>query len=211
MLLVSLILKFYRDCFSRIYVWSPSVDLDPAWVPVRKYIYGPMGVPETEQTMFSEWDQSQVSEVIEQQRAISDYSRNKLRMKRQHGILIIIDDFADRPDVVASRKGGPIGGSWLTSLMVRGRHIGASCLVSSQMTKLVGPVVRANATCLFVFRLRSGTGFGKTCCRCFLRFGPSRCFISSTMLQPLSRTAFCTSTSWPRPKRRCSTVALKPG
>ena len=36
-LLSNLILNIYRGCFERIYVFSPSIDIDKTWSPVRKY------------------------------------------------------------------------------------------------------------------------------------------------------------------------------
>ena len=36
-LLSNLILNIYRGCFERIYIFSPSVDLDTRWKPVKKY------------------------------------------------------------------------------------------------------------------------------------------------------------------------------
>ena len=35
-LLTNLILNQYRGCFERIYVVSPSIDLDNTWLPVKK-------------------------------------------------------------------------------------------------------------------------------------------------------------------------------
>ena len=37
-LLVNMILDIYRDVFSRIYVFSPSVMADSSWLPVKKYV-----------------------------------------------------------------------------------------------------------------------------------------------------------------------------
>ena len=37
-LLVNMILDIYRDCFARIYIWSPSINVDHSWEPVKKYI-----------------------------------------------------------------------------------------------------------------------------------------------------------------------------
>ena len=34
-LLSNMILDIYRDCFSRIYIWSPSVNVDSTWAPVK--------------------------------------------------------------------------------------------------------------------------------------------------------------------------------
>ena len=36
-LLSNLILNIYRGCFERIYIFSPSIDLDSTWLPVKKY------------------------------------------------------------------------------------------------------------------------------------------------------------------------------
>ena len=36
--LISLILEQYRGVFERIYVFSPSVNIDDGWIPVKKYI-----------------------------------------------------------------------------------------------------------------------------------------------------------------------------
>ena len=34
-LLQNMILNIYRDCFNRIYVFSPSIDVDSSWEPVK--------------------------------------------------------------------------------------------------------------------------------------------------------------------------------
>ena len=36
--LISLILEQYRGVFERIYIFSPSVNIDDGWIPVKKYI-----------------------------------------------------------------------------------------------------------------------------------------------------------------------------
>ena len=48
-LLQSMVLDLYRTAggkspFSRIYIWSPSVNVDPAWIPVNKFIREELGV-----------------------------------------------------------------------------------------------------------------------------------------------------------------------
>ena len=37
-LLQNMILDIYRDCFERIYIFSPSINVDHTWLPVKKYI-----------------------------------------------------------------------------------------------------------------------------------------------------------------------------
>ena len=47
-LLSNLILNIYRDCFERIYIFSPSIDIDATWEPVKKYQMEKMKVIEKE-------------------------------------------------------------------------------------------------------------------------------------------------------------------
>ena len=37
-LLSSMILDIYRGCFDRIFIFSPSIDVDKTWQPVKEYI-----------------------------------------------------------------------------------------------------------------------------------------------------------------------------
>ena len=37
-LLTNMILGIYKGCFSIIYTWSPSIDVDNTWKPVKDYI-----------------------------------------------------------------------------------------------------------------------------------------------------------------------------
>ena len=51
-LLQNLILNIYKNCFSRIYIFSPSIDVDSTWIPVKKYIQDEMTVEHTEAEPF---------------------------------------------------------------------------------------------------------------------------------------------------------------
>ena len=42
--LISLILEQHKGVFERIYVFSPSVNIDDGWIPVKKYIEQDLGV-----------------------------------------------------------------------------------------------------------------------------------------------------------------------
>ena len=37
-LLQNMVLDIYRDCFNRIYIFSPSINVDSTWIPVKEYI-----------------------------------------------------------------------------------------------------------------------------------------------------------------------------
>ena len=51
-LLVSLILDIYRDVFSRVFVFSPSVNHDSIWLPVNKYVKDELKVNEDKEQCF---------------------------------------------------------------------------------------------------------------------------------------------------------------
>ena len=51
-LLVHLILNVYRNCFNRIYIFSPSINSDDAWLPVRKYIRTEFNIHEKRTVIF---------------------------------------------------------------------------------------------------------------------------------------------------------------
>ena len=51
-LLSNLMLDVYRGCFSRVYIFSPSIDIGYTWAPVKKYIEHDMKAVETEDDKF---------------------------------------------------------------------------------------------------------------------------------------------------------------
>ena len=63
-------------------------------------------------------------------------------------ILIIVDDFADSPSFVRSSK-------LLHSLYTRGRHSYISVITATQVFNALHPIIRKNATDLYIYRLRN--------------------------------------------------------
>ena len=96
--------------FERIYIFSPSIDIDDGWIPVKKYIEEDLGV----NTERDEWDEAALRRIIQQQRKITEASK-KLEMKKLYQALVVIDDFADTPQLHK-----PHGA--LDTLFIRGRH-----------------------------------------------------------------------------------------
>ena len=72
----------------------------------------------------------------------------KQNHKKLHQILVIIDDFADDPSFTRSSK-------LLHALYVRGRHNMISTITSTQKFNAIHPIIRVNATELYVYRLRN--------------------------------------------------------
>jgi len=148
-LLSNLILDIYRNCFSRIYIFSPSIDIDYTWTPVKNYIANDMKALETEDDKFyfDEYDPGALEHIIETQHKVTDYMK-KHKYKTLYQILIVIDDFADDPSFTRQSK-------LLHQLYVRGRNNSISTITSTQKYNVIAPIVRINATQLYVFRLRN--------------------------------------------------------
>ena len=147
-LLQNFILDIYRDCFSRVYIFSPSINVDfQTWQPVKKYIEKEINANDDEQFYFDHYDEDALSNIINTQRKIIEYQK-KHNHNKLFSILIVVDDFAD--DVRFSRNS-----KLLHSLFTRGRHSQISTVVATQKFNALSPIIRVNASDLYVFRLRN--------------------------------------------------------
>ena len=63
--LTNMILDIYQGCFSIIYIWSPSVEVDNAWKPVKDYIRDHTKPNGREKCYFDNYDPSEVEAVIQ--------------------------------------------------------------------------------------------------------------------------------------------------
>jgi hypothetical protein len=72
-LLANLILEVYRGCFERIYIFSPSVNVDQTWEAVNKYQTDVMKVKETdEETLYYDhYSTEDLEKIIETQSKVS--------------------------------------------------------------------------------------------------------------------------------------------
>lgn len=147
-LLVSMILDLYRDCFARIYIWSPSVFVDQSWEPVKKYIEKDLKInTDKEKIYFDDYRHEDLEKVIDTQYKLIDHMK-KQEYKKLYNILIVIDDFADNPSFTRHSK-------LLHSLYTRGRHLMISTITSTQVFNALSPIIRKNITQLYVYKLRN--------------------------------------------------------
>jgi hypothetical protein len=152
MIILNLLLRYYKDMFARIWVFSPSIKLDPQYAPLRKYLEK-MSDQDKEPLMFEDLDQQALGRILDDQRAICEECRKRKQPIPQ--VCVVLDDLADRGDILQKRQGASSGGSWLVTLATRGRHFGCTWCVSSQVLNLVGTVIRKNCRCMCVWRLRN--------------------------------------------------------
>ena len=147
--LVSLILGPYKKIYDAIYVFSPSVEIDSAWDPVRDHVKNLKNKGE----FFSEWDEGALRGILDKQRdAIRELKKAKSH-KPLPQVLIILDDMADT-GVMHHATG------ILTTLMIRGRHFGCSTWISSQKFTALSTVARVNLQAMMIWRLRNAKEIG---------------------------------------------------
>ena len=66
-LLTNMILDIYKGCFSRIYVWSPSIEVDSTWKPVKDHIRDHIKASDREKCYFDSYDPAELEQVINTQ------------------------------------------------------------------------------------------------------------------------------------------------
>jgi hypothetical protein len=142
--LISMLLGPYRGIFDQIHVFSPSVDIDSAWGPVKQFADHLEG-----SSFHSEWDEPALRQILDQQRDKIKKLKDAKSKKPLPQVLTIIDDFADRWDVMHSAT------NVLTTLFIRGRHLGSCCWLSSQKLTAITSVARVNFRFLCCWRLRN--------------------------------------------------------
>ena len=147
----------YRGVFSRIFLWTPSIDVDDSWEPVKQYIRKELGHDEKAEGpfCFSTFDPQDMLRIAKRQQKITETLKKAYAekgytgQKRLYQVLFIIDDFADSPQVLR-RAGGVI-----ESCFIRYRHFGISTWLSVQALRLVSPAVRKNITFCLLYAVRS--------------------------------------------------------
>jgi hypothetical protein len=152
MIQLNLLLRYYKDQFARIWFFSPSIKLDPQYAPLRKYL-DKMSDQQKEPLYFEDLHQDVLGRLLDDQRKITEECRK--RKVKPPQVCVVLDDLADRGDLLTKRQGGTSGGSWMVSLATRGRHFGVTWIISSQVLNLVGTIIRKNVRCMLVWRLRN--------------------------------------------------------
>ena len=114
-LLSNMILDIYKDCFDRIYIFSPSINVDKTWVPVKEYIEKSQRVdPSKEAIYFDHYDAAALENIVATQTKLAEHMKSK-GYSKIFQILIVIDDFADDSSFSRHSK-------LLHALFTRGRH-----------------------------------------------------------------------------------------
>jgi len=82
-LLQNMILDIYRGCFERIYIFSPSINVDHTWQPVKKYISETIHKTDEEPNFYYDsYDPENLEAIIDSQTKIVEYQKKNIIIKR---------------------------------------------------------------------------------------------------------------------------------
>ena len=142
-------LKFYRDCFERIYIVSPTAHhIDEAYKEVVKYIEKDLKVDnKKEQYLFDEYNPEALAHIIDTQHKVIEYQK-KNKMNKLYSCLLIIDDFAENKTFMRYSN-------ILHGLYTKSRYFVLSVITASQKYNALAPTVRLNTSSLYIFKLKN--------------------------------------------------------
>ena len=147
-LLSNLILDIYKGCFSRIFIWSSSIDLNPVWTHVKKYIEKDLNVnPEKEKVYFDTFNIDEMQKVLDLQHKINQFQK-KNEHPKLFSVLFLIDDFIDQASFAKHNN-------LLNALYIKARHYGVNIISSSQKYNGLSTTIRTNSRQLIFFKLRN--------------------------------------------------------
>ena len=96
---------------------------------------------------FDHYDSDALRDILDTQHKKTEYTKKKI-FKELYQILTFIDGFAEDPRSTRQSK-------MLHSLYVRGRRNMISTITATQKFNAIHPIIRVNATELYVYRLRN--------------------------------------------------------
>ena len=85
--------------------------------------------------------------LTDQRKIVEDCRKRKIKAPQ---VAVVLDDLADRGDILQKRQGASSGGNWLVTLATRGRHMNVTWMISSHCLNLVGTVIRKNVRCMCI-------------------------------------------------------------
>jgi hypothetical protein len=97
--LVSLLIGPYARVFDAVHVFSPSVDIDSAWDPMRDFAKGLK-----ESSFHPEWDEPALLDKLAKQKQLVKEKKSAKSTKPLPQALIVVDDYADRWDIIRNAQ-----------------------------------------------------------------------------------------------------------
>ena len=82
-LLQNMIMDIYDKCFERVYIFSPSINVDTTWKPVKEYIKERIKGKEDELPFYYDHcDEESLTQIIKSHSAVVEYQKGKKKQKK---------------------------------------------------------------------------------------------------------------------------------
>ena len=83
-LLQNLILNIYKGCFERIYIFSPTINIDHTWEPVKEYIKKEIKPNDREKCYFDTYDPVELANIVMKQNRVVEYQKKTWHPRQPH-------------------------------------------------------------------------------------------------------------------------------
>ena len=87
--LTNIIPDIYKGCCSRIYMWSPSIEVDNSWKPVMDYIRDHIKPNDRETCYFGSYDPVERQQVIKTQQTVITRKNGNTQTYTRYSLLLI--------------------------------------------------------------------------------------------------------------------------
>ncbi len=145
--LVSMLLGPYKNVFSELHVFSPSVHLDSAWDVVVKHAET-LDTADCKSTFHDSWDGPAKLEILAPQRKkVQELKLTKTKKNLPQNIFVL-DDLADTGVMHQATNA-------LATCFIRGRHMGVSTWLSVQKLSAIHLVARTFFAFILCWELRN--------------------------------------------------------
>ena len=76
--------------FSRVYIWSPSIEIDSTWEPVKDYIRDHTKPNYRETYYFDSYDPSELEQVLKTQQKVIYFKKENIKVCIRYSLLSVI-------------------------------------------------------------------------------------------------------------------------
>ena len=68
----------YKDCFERVYIFSPSINVDHTWNVVKEYLDKKINLSENEPPLYYDhYDPENLEKIIDTQKKVTEHLKSK--------------------------------------------------------------------------------------------------------------------------------------
>ena len=149
-LIGSLITDFYKGCFTKVYIMSRTVHLDPVWGKIKEWCEEHCSYDDGEEFAFDGLRLDVLERIFEERKAvINQEKRAKKPLLSQ--VAVVLDDMSGSAALLRRDDNA------VNKLYYAGRHYGCTVISSIHALSTLNGLARKSASCLCIFRIAAGS------------------------------------------------------